>query len=51
MLQGPEIDPQKTEYPSCGSVWQEHTLNQVDACMAIMKSEFSHAAPGKTCLR
>ena len=31
----------KTECPFCGNIWQEHTLNQVDACMAILKQEIA----------
>src|SRR5215470_5288793 len=37
------IESSKTECPFCGDVWQEHTLNQTDACMAIMNQEFYHA--------
>lgn len=33
----------KTECPFCGKIWQEHTLNQRDACMTIMKRQFSEA--------
>ena len=33
----------KTECPFCGDVWQEHTVNQVDACTAIMKEMNSRA--------
>jgi hypothetical protein len=33
----------KTECPFCGLVWQDHTLNEVDGCMAIMQLQFSAA--------
>ena len=33
----------KTECPFCGNVWQEHTLNQVDACMAKLKRDTAEA--------
>jgi hypothetical protein len=33
----------KTECPFCGNVWQEHTLNEIDGCMAIMHVEVSAA--------
>jgi hypothetical protein len=39
----PRIEPSKTECPMCGNVWQEHTLNEVDGCMAIMHLQFSYA--------
>ena len=33
----------KTECPFCGNVWQEHTLNQVDPCMAKLKRDTTEA--------
>lgn len=37
------IERAKTECPFCGNVWQEHTLNEVDGCMAITHLQFSVA--------
>jgi hypothetical protein len=37
------MEPSKTECPFCGLVWQEHTINEVGGCMAIMHIEFSVA--------
>lgn len=37
------IEPAMTECPMCGNVWQEHTLNEVDDCIAILHLEYSVA--------
>jgi hypothetical protein len=37
------IEQPKTECPMCGNVWQRHTLNEIDGCMAILHLEFSVA--------
>jgi len=47
----PRMDPPKTECRFCGNVWQEHTLNQVDACMAKIKLEISEALARKDTLQ
>jgi hypothetical protein len=33
----------KTECPFCGNVWQDHTLNEIRGCMAMMQMQFSAA--------
>ena len=43
-MDGSRTGRRKTECPFCGDVWQEHTVNQVDACAAIMKEMYSRAA-------
>jgi hypothetical protein len=47
----PGIEQSKTECPFCGLVWQEHTLNEVDGCMAIMHIEYSVAVGRDTKLK
>jgi hypothetical protein len=39
----PRTEQSKTECPFCGNVWQEHTLNETDGCMAMMHLQFSAA--------
>jgi hypothetical protein len=39
----PGIEQSKTECPFCGLVWQDHTLNEVDGCMALLHVQFSAA--------
>ena len=39
----PGIEQSKTECPMCGNVWQEHTINEVGGCMAIMDMDSSVA--------
>ena len=30
------MEEPKTECPECGNIWQEHTINEHDGCMALM---------------
>jgi hypothetical protein len=32
---------ERTECPTCGEVWQQHTLNQIDVCTAILKQRLA----------
>ena len=37
----PGMERPKTECPFCRNVWQEHTMNQMEECMAIIKLDIS----------